>query len=309
MEQSFFRELLHYQRPKDNPFRLVFAGLVMFSILFLGYINHQLLISSFGSLGIFTFLYYQPLPLKQLMTRLSVVGSYLFLGNLLGMLSTHIAWLIPIVVALVGFGGRFFFEVYDISKPGAFFGVMVTAMGASTSIPLAKRSLRERIYQHPEAPLDSIYYSFVLFFAVYISESLHLQNPYWLVVSCASILQGDNLRAIKQRNIQRIFGTTIGLVISAFLLNLALTTFESIVVITILFVTVEYFIRRNYGLAQFFTTPMALMLSLLVRQQYVITLIQFRFLGIVLGSLLGLAAAWLFTVVVTFYERKYHLNE
>ena len=32
-------------------------------------------------------------------------------------------------------------------------------------------------------------------------------------------------------------------------------------------------------------------------------------LGIVLGSLLGLAAAWLFTVVVTFYERKYHLNE
>ena len=344
MEQSFFRELLHYQRPKDNPFRLVFAGLVMFSILFLGYINHQLLISSFGSLGIFTFLYYQPLPLKQLMTRLSVVGSYLFLGNLLGMLSTHIAWLIPIVVALVGFGGRFFFEVYDISKPGAFFGVMVTAMGASTSIPLAKipfmsgcmllgigfsilfalvlhftekeisaplvkRSLRERIYRHPEAPLDSIYYSFVLFFAVYISESLHLQNPYWLVVSCASILQGDNLRSIKQRNIQRIFGTTIGLVISAFLLNLALTTFESIVVITILFVTVEYFIRRNYGLAQFFTTPMALMLSLLVRQQYVITLIQFRFLGIVLGSLLGLAAAWLFTVVVTFYERKYHLNE
>ncbi len=309
MEQSFFRELLHYQRPKDKPFRLVFAGLVMFSILFLGYINHQLLISSFGSLGIFTFLYYQPLPLKQLMTRLSVVGSYLILGNLLGMLLTHIAWLIPIVVALVGFGGRFFFEVYDISKPGAFFGVMVTAMGASTSIPLAKRSLRERIYQHPEAPLDSIYYSFVLFFAVYISESLHLQNPYWLVVSCASILQGDNLRAIKQRNIQRIFGTTIGLVISAFLLNLALTTFESIVVITILFVTVEYFIRRNYGLAQFFTTPMALMLSLLVRQQYVITLIQFRFLGIVLGSLLGLAAAWLFTVVVTFYERKYHLNE
>lgn len=32
----FFRELLHYQRPKDNPFRLVFAGLVMFSILFFG---------------------------------------------------------------------------------------------------------------------------------------------------------------------------------------------------------------------------------------------------------------------------------
>ena len=40
------------------------------------------------------------------MTRLSVVGSYL-LGNLLGMLSTHIAWLIPIVVALVGLVAAF----------------------------------------------------------------------------------------------------------------------------------------------------------------------------------------------------------
>jgi hypothetical protein len=38
-------------------------------------------------------------------------------------------------------------------------------------------------------------------------------------LSRKAILQGDNLRAIKQRNIQRIFGTTIGLVISAFLLN------------------------------------------------------------------------------------------
>ena len=133
---NLFRELLHYQRPKDNPFRLVFAGLVMFSILF-GLYQSSIIDFKLWLVRYFYFLYYQPLPLKQLMTRLSVVGSYL-LGNLLGMLSTHIAWLIPIVVALVGFGGRFFFEVYDISKPGAFFGVMVTAMGASTSIPLAK---------------------------------------------------------------------------------------------------------------------------------------------------------------------------
>ena len=71
------------------------------------------------------------------MTRLSVVGSYL-LGNLLGMLSTHIAWLIPIVVALVGFGGRFSLKSTIFQNQGPSFGVMVTAMGASTSIPLAK---------------------------------------------------------------------------------------------------------------------------------------------------------------------------
>lgn len=41
------------------------------------------------------------------------------------------------------------------------------------SVPLAKRSLRERIYQHPEAPLDSIYYSFVLFL-LYISAKVYI---------------------------------------------------------------------------------------------------------------------------------------
>lgn len=141
------------------------------------------------------------------MTRLSVVGSYL-LGNLLGMLSTHIAWLIPIVVALVGLVAAFSLKSTIFQNQGPSFGVMVTAMGASTSIPLAKipfmsgcmllgigfsilfalvlhftekeisvplakRSLRERIYQHPEAPLDSIYYSFVLFL-LYISAKVYI---------------------------------------------------------------------------------------------------------------------------------------
>ena len=41
------------------------------------------------------------------------------------------------------------------------------------SAPLAKRSLRERIYRHPEAPLDSIYYSFVLFL-LYISAKVYI---------------------------------------------------------------------------------------------------------------------------------------
>lgn len=135
MEHSF-KELIHYNKPKESPLRLIGAGLCMISILFTGYLLHQLTISSFGSLGIFTFLYYQRLPLKQLMIRLAIVGSFLTVGNFLGMLSTHAAWTAPIVVAIVGFLGRFFFRLYGIAKPGPFFIVMVTAMGASTKIPL-----------------------------------------------------------------------------------------------------------------------------------------------------------------------------
>jgi uncharacterized membrane protein YccC len=78
--------------------------------------------------------------------------------------------------------------------------------------------------------------------------------------------------------------------------------------ITVLFVTVEYFVKRNYAIAQFFTTPMSLMLSMLVKQQYLYSLIQFRFLGIVIGSLLGLLAAWMMTTSLSFYNRKFHSN-
>lgn len=111
------------------------------------------------------------------------------------------------------------------------------------------------------------------------------------------------------RNIQRIFGTIIGLAIAAFLLNLTLSVFQTLLMITALFVTVEYFVKRNYAIAQFFTTPMSLMLSMLVKQQYLYTLIQFRFLGIVIGSLLGLLAAWMMTTSLNFYNRKFHSNE
>ncbi|MGL9726995.1 FUSC family protein [Enterococcus sp. DIV0756] len=344
MEQSFFKELLHYNKPKESPTRLIGAGLCMISVLFTGYLSHQLAISSYGSLGIFTFLYYQRLPLKQLMLRLTIVGTFLTTANFLGMLSTHAVWTAPIVVAMVGFVGRFFFRLYGIAKPGPFFIVMVTAMGASTNVPLPKiplmssyffigvlfslvgaifthfvqkepfpankveKTLKERINEDPTVVMDSLLYSGILFFAVYLSMGLQLKNPYWLVVSCASILQGDNLRAMAHRNIQRIFGTIIGLAIAAFLLNLSLSVFETLLMITALFVTVEYFVKRNYAIAQFFSTPMALMLSMLVKQQYLYTLIQFRFLGIVIGSLLGLLAAWVMTTSLSFYNRKFHSN-
>ncbi|MBU5359802.1 FUSC family protein [Enterococcus raffinosus] len=345
MEQSFFKELIHYNKPKESPVRLIGAGLCMISVLFTGYLSHQLAISSYGSLGIFTFLYYQRLPLKQLMLRLSIVGTFLTAANFLGMLSTHAVWTAPIVVATVGFLGRFFFRLYGIAKPGPFFIVMVTAMGVSTNVPLAKipvmssyffigvlfsllgafimhfvekdsfpanqvkKALKERINEDPAVVIDSLLYSGILFFAVYLSMGLQLKNPYWLVVSCASILQGDNLRAMAHRNIQRIFGTIIGLAIAAFLLNLPLSVFETLLMITALFVTVEYFVKRNYAIAQFFTTPMSLMLSMLVKQQYLYTLIQFRFLGIVIGSLLGLLAAWMMTTSLSFYNRKFHSND
>ncbi|MDA9470754.1 FUSC family protein [Enterococcus sp. 5H] len=342
---SFFKELVVFHKPKNAPFQLIGAGICMAVPLFIGYFSNNLTIGSFGSLGIFTFLYYQSLPLKNLLIRLSSVGLFLLFGNLVGMLTTHIPWLIPISIALIAFCARIIFRLYGISKPGAFFIVMVTAMGSGTKIPLdrvpymmsyvllgiltslvvatvlyfiegdvkitptKKVSLQERLYTDPAALLDALHYAAILFLATYISQSLHLTNAYWMIVSCAAVLQGDNLRAIIQRNMQRIFGTMIGLLIAAFVLSFSFTSLQSILLICFFFITVEFFIKRNYTVANFFTTPMSLLLANLARHQYMVSLLNYRLIGIVLGSLLGLLGAYVLTTSLRFYNRAYQLNE
>jgi hypothetical protein len=341
----FIKELCTINKSQDNPVRLIGAGICMAIPLIIGYLLNNLTIGSFGSLGIFTLLYYQPLPLPQLLRRLSIVGCSLLLGTVAGMFSSHILWLIPFTISSLAFCARILFRLYEIAKPGAFFIIMVSAMGASTNIPLAKipimasfvllgvltslviaagisffepaqqvlvrkkMSLQERLYVDPAALLDALHYAAILFLATYISQALHLTNAYWMIVSCAAVLQGDNLRAIMHRNIQRIFGTMIGLLLSAFLLNIPFSPLQTIFLICLLYVTVEFFVKRNYGIANFFTTPMALLLSNLARHQYIISLLNYRLIGIVLGSLLGLLGAYVLTTCLKFYNRAYQLNE
>lgn len=334
------QDLWLFHQTKTNWYQLIGAGCCMLTVLLAGFFLHDMAFASFASLGIFTFLYYQPLPKKQQLQRLSLIGAALLMGHLLGMLATHWQWAVPLVVGMIAFLSRLLFRLAEIRKPGPFFIVMVTAMGSSTQIPLSQLpatslavafgiliaigvacclpsstqvlpafSFKEQLNHDPAALLDALFYGAILFFAVYLSQSFHLHNPYWLTVSCAAILQGDNLRHMLARNNQRIFGTTIGLIIAALLLSLPLPTIVMILMITLFFVTVEFFVKRNYAVANFFSTPMALMLAMLAKQQYLYSLVQYRFLGIVLGSLLGLLAAWLMTTVLRFYNRAFHLHE
>ncbi|MGK0551014.1 FUSC family protein [Enterococcus faecalis] len=343
---TFLKNLFTINRSQENPIRIIGSGVCMAIPLLIGYFFNNLTISSFGSLGIFPLLYYQDLPRKQLLRRLGIVGCSLLSGVMVGMFSTHTPWTIPFAISGVAFGARILFRLYGIAKPGGFFIIMVTAMGTAMKIPLAKipimigfvsigvltslviatllsfylqrhavpmvsqkkMSLQERLYVDPAALLDALHYAVILFLATYISQSLHLTNSYWMIVSCAAVLQGENLRAVMHRNLQRIFGTMVGLLISALLLNIALSPLQTIGLICLLFMTVEFSVKRNYAIANFFTTPMALLLSNLARHQYISSLLSYRLLGIVLGSLLGLASAYVLTTSVKFYNRAYQLN-
>ncbi|WP_160240765.1 FUSC family protein [Enterococcus faecalis] len=262
-------------------------------------------------------------------------------SNFLGMISSHYKWTVPIVVSMVAFFGRLFFRLYKIEKPGPYFSVMFVSIGASSNIEFSQipmmslffiigiivsivlaviftffdkqpieiyriEPLKTRLISDPSVILDSYLYATILFFATYISFSLSLYNPYWLVVSCAAILQGNKLKDAYTRHIQRIIGTIIGLLLAAVLLEINLSILDQMLVISILYMVVDFFKKKNYTFLLFFSTPMALMLSNLVHHQYITTLIQYRFICIILGSLIGLFWVWLITITLKFYIKNVH---
>lgn len=56
-----------------------------------------------------------------------------------------------------------------------------------------KSNFKERFHEEPLVIIDSVFYSAALFLSVYVSHGLNLHNPYWLTLSCASILLAENL--------------------------------------------------------------------------------------------------------------------
>lgn len=332
MVKSYFT----FNKIQENPFRIMNLMVLIFLVLWIGYINHNFLISSFSSLGIFTFFYYQNIPMKQLLKRLFLIGCGLLLAFTLGLLSTYVIWLEPFAVGAVAFFSRFILRLFHISKPGGLFFAMLAAMGTSMSVPFShlptvasfffmgvvfaliaafltkkmdsrpeqeviKVSLKERFHQEPLVIIDSIFYSAALFLSVYVSHGLNMKNPYWLTLSCASILLAENLDAMKHRQVQYLIGSMLGLCLSAVLSLILFSQLETIFLITFLYGISQFLVARNYAVANIFLNPMALMLSTLVRNTYLISLIEYRFIGIVIGSFIGLGVAWVMNIGLQHY--------
>lgn len=341
--RTFIKDITHFKQAPDDPYQLIGAFCCMLIPLLIGYFSGNMTSASFMSFGSLTFLYYKKESAKTLLPRMLLIGLLLLTGHALGMLSTLFAWTAPFVVGFFGFFSRLFFRLYKIINPGSFFVVMVTAMGTSTNAPLSQqpllslyfllgigialagafilcllrpmplvkqhKSFQERLYTDPGALLSSLFFGNLLLIATYISQSIQLENPYWMVVSAAAVLQGNNLKAVMERNIQRVLGTLLGIGFAAFLLNSSLALLPKIFLISLLFVTVEFFIKHNYAVANFFTTPMSLLLISLAKQQFLYSLLPYRLLGICLGGLLGLFGAWTLVTSLRFYNRTLQIHE
>lgn len=277
-----------------------------------------------ASLGGMAFIYLPNTPMSHRMVVMMSAAFGLAACYALGVLSHFVpASTIPVLVfasILVTMICRF----YRVVPPGSLFFVMAASIGAFTPARPADLPLRvgliflgallacliaffysvymlRRRAPLPVSPLPPATFDFVVFDAVVIgvfvglalalAQLLQLEKPYWVPVSCLAVIQGASLRAVWSRQLHRVIGTAVGLLLAWALLLLPLEPWSIALLMMALTFVIESTIVRHYALAAVFITPLTILLAeaAVLGQGSAGALVGARFVDTLLGCLVGLA--------------------
>lgn len=312
-------------RASDRPWQMPFAaalasGLPLLVGAWFGRMDHGLV----SSLGGLVFLYLPETPMSHRMVSLMASAFGMTACYALGVMSHLLPPVMMVVLTVTAMLVTMVCRFYRVAPPGSLFFIMAAAIGAYSpgdvlQVPLrvgllfmgcllacliafvySIHILRRRPAQ-PVAPLPAPTFDFVVFDAVVIgvfvgislalAQLLHLEKAYWVPVSCLAVIQGMSLRAVWDKQLQRIVGTGIGLLLSWGLLSLPLDKWSLSLTMIVLTFVVETAVVRHYGFAAIFITPLTILLAeaTTLGQGPSGALIEARFFDTVLGSLVGLA--------------------
>ncbi|WP_430973248.1 FUSC family protein [Sunxiuqinia rutila] len=134
-----------------------------------------------------------------------------------------------------------------------------------------------------------------MFLSLAVGHWLQYDNPYWIPISCAAVMQGASLYHIRQRTFHRILGTLLGLGFSWIIVNQIQSPLSICLAIIVLQFIIEVLVVRQYALAVIFITPLTILLAEAADPIFSTpnTLMALRFWEIVIGSLIGAIGGWL----------------
>lgn len=146
----------------------------------------------------------------------------------------------------------------------------------------------------PDTITESLIVASFVSLALLISVTLQLSNPYWAAVSCFLIIQGIHLRTMWIKQIHRLLGTVLGVVLASWMLSWGLSIWGVALAILTMMLCIETLVDRHYGLAVIFITPLTIFIAeygsgLPFSESAYQEVIRTRLFDTVIGCLVGLS--------------------
>lgn len=300
----------------------------------LGAQAHHLSLGLTASLGGMVFLYLPACaPWSERLRSLWMTCAVMLAGCAMGLAGSTLTVLQAPALALLTALATLYCRRFALGgPPGSLFLVIAASVGASSHAPVAQWPLRlglialgclwgvavAWIYSRltpaapPEAkasvpaprPADdwrrhlrsAASMGGLVGLALLVAQGLHLDNPWWVPVSCLAVIQGGNLREIWSKQLHRMAGTAAGLLWVSALFNVPLSEWQVAGWIVLLSFATELTVARHYATAVMFITPMTILLADAGQAHpgSLWSLAQTRLLDTVVGCLVGLAGGfWL----------------
>lgn len=280
-----------------------------------------------SSLGAMVFLYMSGDRTASRMLTMSLCAFGFMACLTLATLSTVLPWLPPFALTAIAFLVILITRYYRLPPPGSFFFILASCVALAMPFDLGAVSNRvglialggmwavlaafvysvvtqahkaepQEITVDPqvnaliiEAALTSSVLGASYGFALWIG----MNNPYWVPISCAAIMQGATFRMVWHRNVHRVVGTTLGMLLAALLFSFDPSPLVLALCICAFQAIVDYLIVKNYGFAVIFITPLTVIMAEMTSLGMSASLLlEYRFIDIVLGSFFGFIGGALF---------------
>jgi hypothetical protein len=277
-----------------------------------------------SSLGGMVFLYLPATPLHHRMVWLMACAFGMSACYTLGLFSHFFPPLVPLVLAFIAIIVNMICRFFLLGPPGSMFFLMAAAIGAYTpadvlqlpvlvglltmggllaalvALAYSLYILRHRpaapVVPVPPATFDAMVFDPVVIgvgvgVSLALGQALDMPSPYWVPVSCLAVVQGLTLRSVWTRQVERVLGTGVGLLVAWGLLSLPLDKWSICLMMTALAFVIETMVVRHYGLAVVFITPLTIFLAEAATFGHGLpadALIRARFFDTLLGCAVGL---------------------
>ncbi len=308
----------------DRPWQMPFAAALSAGLpIAIGAYFEHLDYGLVSSLGGMVFLYLPRTSLHHRMVTLMACAFGMSACYTLGLMSQLLPFLMVPILTLITVLVTMVCRFYRIGPPSSLFFIMAASIGAYSHVNILQVPLYVGLLMMgcqlagliallysvhilqlrtplPPAPQSKHSFDYLVFepliigaavgISLALAQTLSLPRPYWVPISCLAVIQGMSLRAVWNRQIHRVGGTAIGLLLSWGLLLLPIDRWSIFLMVTALTFIIETMIVRHYGMAVIFITPLTILLSEAASLSHGSSteLIQTRFVDTILGSVVGL---------------------